>query len=144
MSFQAFPYTFPTGTFIDTNTGRPTQDWWRFLLSLFNRTGAGDGIGPHVSGALTAQGGSQTTALTLGSDWNNVQNVPAGTGVVIPPLKPGLDIWVFNGAAASVNVYPFSGAAIDQLGLNAPFVLAQNRLRCFQCWTTTQLFSYGN
>jgi hypothetical protein len=144
MSFQAFPYNFPTGSFLDSKTGRPTQDWWRFLLSLFNRSGAGDGIVPQVSGALTAQGSNQTSALTLGNDWNNVQNVPSGSGVVMPSMSPGNDIWVFNSAAASVNVYPFSGATIDQLGPNAPFVLAQNKLRCFQCWTTTQLHSYGN
>lgn len=142
--FQAFPYKFPQGPVIDLKTGRFTTDGQFFNLSLFNRTGGSDGIGPMVSAPLTAAGNSQATALLLAADWNDVETVPVGSGVIFPSMKPGTDIWVFNGNATSVNVYPFVGAAIDQLAVNAAFVLAQNKLRCFQCWGTAQFRSYGN
>lgn len=141
--FQAFQQNFPTGPIIDPKTGQLTKDGRYFLLSLYSRTGGANGA-LNVSAPLTAAGNSQATALLLGADWNDIETVAAGTGARIPPMQPGTDIWAFNGNANSVNIYPFVGAAIDLLAVNAPFVLAQNKLRCFQCWSTSKFHSYGN
>lgn len=144
MSIQSFGYLFvPTRKLVDQN-GIPFQDGRDFLLSLFNRTGAGTGIIPKVSAPLTATGASISTALGLATDWNLVGTVPAGTGVQIMPLQPGNDIQVFNSGANALLVYPQANAQIDALGNGVGFSLAPGKLRIFECWTLSQFVSYGN
>ena len=139
MSFQAFPYRFIKGPLVHPDTGLHTADGLQFNLSLFNRTGGSDCIAPTVTPGLIAQCNSQTSALLLGHDWNQIDAVPIGTGVQIPPMKPGLDITVFNNGQNPLNVYPFGGAAINNGAINAPSVLAPGQMLKLQCWTTTQL-----
>jgi hypothetical protein len=137
MSFQAFPYNMPLGAFLDNKSGQPSQDWWRFFLSLFNRTGAGDGIDPVVQTGLAAAGTGQSNALGLTADWNQVDS--GSGGVVMPAMKPGNDITVFNNTGGNLNVYPFSGAAIDGGAVNAALIMPAGQMRKFECWTTTQM-----
>lgn len=141
MSIAAYPYNMIQGPLVNPANGRHTNDGRNFLLSLFNRTGGSDGIGPMVTNGLIAQGTTQTSALQLGHDWNQIDNVAPGTGVQVPPLKPGNDITIFNNGNNPLNVYPFGGAAIDSHGINAPMVLAAGQKLNLQCWTTTQLRS---
>lgn len=141
MSFQAFPYSFIQGPLVNPSNGRYTNDHRNFLLSLYNRTGGADGIGPTVTNGLIAQGNAQTNALLLGHDWNQVDTVPLGTGVQVPPLKPGNDITIFNNGQKTLNVYPMGGAAIDSGAVNAPMALAPGQKLTLQSWTPTQLRS---
>lgn len=149
MSIQSFvqnffgpdPFTKPNGTL--------TVNASKFLLQLWNRTGGGTGIVPKVSDNLISSGASIADALMLIADWNYIGTAAAGSGVQILPLKPGNDIWVLNKGAHTVNVYPPDGIEIDALGAGSPYALAQNKLRCFQCWTadqgqTTFFVTYGN
>lgn len=145
MSFQSFPYNFPTAALalVDPKSGQPTNFFWQFLLSLFNRTGSSDGISPIVNSTkapqtpLTATGNSQATALALGADWNEVATVPPGSGVAIPSLSLGNDISVWNSSANTLLVYPPSGLAIGGLNANAGYSLGAGLLAYFQCWRTT-------
>jgi hypothetical protein len=139
MSFRSFPTSMVQGALIVPQSGQPTNFFYKFLLALFNSAGGGDGIVPVVSGALTAEGNSQQTALVLAADWNLVETVPAGSGVVMPALSPGNDITVWNASGSNLNVYPFAGAAINAGAANAAYVLAPGDLAYFQCWSTTQL-----
>jgi hypothetical protein len=142
MSFNSFPFNFPTAALpLVDNQGKPTNFFWQYLLSLFNRTGSADGIDPQVvPSPLTAAGTSQATALALGADWNWIGTVPVGTGAVIPAMKPGNDIWVWNAGANPLNVFPFSGAQIGSAGtINAAVALAAGHLAYFQCWSPTLL-----
>lgn len=149
MSIQKFLANFiPTAPLVDSN-GIPTINYGRpFLLGLWNRTGAGTGIVPVVSDPLTATGNAIGNALQLQDDWNDVETTPAGSGVAISSalnLQPGNNIWVFNGGVNNLNVYPPSAQAqIDALGNGAPYVLVPGKLRCFQCWQSTQFRSYGS
>ena len=146
MSIQGFSYNYDLRRKLVDQNGVPFQDGRDLLLALFNRTGAGTGIIPKVSPVpLIATGSTIADALGLVTDWNLIGIVAAGTGVAIPPLKPGNDIEVFNGGANALKVYPFSSTAqIDALGNGAAFSLAPGKLRIFQCWTLSLLISYGN
>lgn len=154
MSIQSFAQNFdPRNPLVDPATGIPTTNYGRaLLLALWNRTGLGTGIVPKVTGAdpsgppglLVAEGTTQADALAVTSDWNWFGTVAIGTGAIIPPLKPGNDIQFQNGGAHSLNIYPPIGYQIDALAVNAPFVLAAGKLRIFECWSLTQLFSFGN
>ncbi len=134
-----------TASLVDEN-GVPTRTvGGPFLRALYNRGGGNDGIVPTVSDPLTGTGATLSTALGLTHDWNLVTG---GSGVVISALlnlQPGNDIWVYNNGTGNVNVYPPSTSIqIDQLSAGAPFILAANKLRCFQCWTSKLFVSYGN
>jgi hypothetical protein len=153
MSAQALPTNFPAPkTPLVDKTGAATQDGRFLLLSLFNRTGAGDGIIPQVSGQsssanpqlLVAAGATQATALLLNDDWNYFGTVGAGLACLLQVTKPGTDSQVFNGGANNLNVFPPAGFQIDALGVNNPYVLAPGKLRIFACWSTTLLVSIGN
>lgn len=139
MSFQGFPYKFPQGPLVNPASGMHTTDGRNFQLSLFNRTGGSNGIGPNVNTGLIAQGNRQTNALQLGADWNQVDSAAAGTGVQLPMMKPGNDITVVNNTGNSLTVYPFGGAQIDNGAINEPVTLAPGEQRYFQTWTTTQV-----
>lgn len=144
MSIQRFAHNFfAAGPFVD-KAGALTVDASRFLLALFNRTGMGTGIVPVVSDVLVATGTTAADALGLINDWNLVGTTAAGSGVKILPLKPGNDIQVFNAGANSLKVYPPSGFQIDALGVDQPYVLAAGKLRIFECWGLTQLYSLGS
>ena len=156
MSIQKYPVQYqPTSPLVDKN-GVPIVGYGRaFFLGLYNRTGLGTGIVPIVTPppGLKATGAGLDDALLLTQDWNDVQS-GAGAGVAIASgldLKPGNDIWVFNGSGGNINVYPPDATSqIDALGAGTPYVLATTKLRCFQCWfaqaagITVQFRSYGN
>jgi hypothetical protein len=117
-----------------------------FFQALWSRTGGGDGIIPSIGAGLTAIGNSQTTALVLKDDWNEVDTVGLATpapGVQIPPLSPGQVIAIFNGGVNPLNIYPFGGGQIDALGINAAYPLAATKLQIFWVWSLTQLRSFG-
>lgn len=140
MSFRQWPYSMIAGSQSLSNqqNGQPTTNTYKFLLALFNRSGGGTGIVPQVDNSVTAAGSGQGDATVLTADWNNV-SAGAG-GVVMPTMQPGNDITVLNTTGGSINVYPFSGAAINGGAANSPVTLSPGELGYFQCWTNTQLF----
>lgn len=139
MSFQAFHNNFPQMPLVDPKTGLMTKDGRLLLTTMWQRTGGGTGIVPIVNGALTAAGTTQQNALGLTGDWNNVETVASGTGVVMPTLKPGNDITVRNSGSNPLNVYPFPGSQINANAINAPHVVAPGVAVTYQCWSTTQV-----
>ncbi len=149
MSAQAFATNFPAPkTPLVDKGGLATQDGRFLWLAFFNRTGGADGIIPIVKTGLIAQGSSQTTALALGGDWNQVTSAPSPSisgpfsGVIIPSMSPGNDIWIWNAdtnAFDTLNVYPFSSAQIGFGAANAAYQLGPGLLAYFQCWSTTQI-----
>lgn len=147
MSIQSFGTDFPKTTILLDPNGNINKTWLYTLLQLWNRTGLGTGIVPVVSDPLTATGTTLADALSLINDWNSFNNVAAGAGCVILPLKPGNDIQVYNGGANSLKIYPTTSQdQIDALGAGAPYVLASGKLRVFECWgnSPSQFYSFGN
>ena len=99
-----------------------------FFRALWNRTGQLNGT-YTTSDTLTATGTTQADALVLVSDWNNVTSVPAGSGVILPALTAGQQLWVFNNdPAQNLNVYPPIGSSITYQSVtgavNAPISVA--------------------
>jgi hypothetical protein len=144
--FQSFQQNFPTGAIVAPQTGLMTTLGKYFLQSLWSRTGSATGL-LQVATGLTAAGTTQATALALGSDWNQVTTVPAGSGVALPAMQPGADIIVWNAAVQTAPgqpallIYPFSGAAINNGAVNVPFSLPVGQLAYIQCWSLIQLIT---
>jgi hypothetical protein len=134
VSFQGFQQNFPQTPVVNPQTGHLTTDGRLLLTTMWQRQGGGTGIVPVVKQALAATGATQADAHALTADWNDVETTPAGSGVVMPTMKPGNDITIRNGGASPLNVYPFPGATIDGATV---FPLAAGATKEFKCWSTT-------
>lgn len=134
---QAFPPPRTTFVALDNTL---TKDGRYLLLSLYNRTGAGTGL-PSVALGIVAKGSGQTDALPLASDWNSVDTISTGSGVIIPVLAPGADCIVWNGGGNPLKVYPPVGSKIDALATNAAYSLAVNKMQVFRCLSQTLIRS---
>lgn len=81
-------------------------------------------VGDCASG-LTATGSSQTDALQLSSDVNEVTTTAASTGVKLPAnLSTGDSILIYNIGANTLSVYPPTGESINALAANAAYSMA--------------------
>jgi hypothetical protein len=139
---QDFPS--PNVAVLEKNTDVPSTVYQFLFQSLFNRTGGESGIFSKVDANLTAKGATQATALALNKDWNEIATTPAGSGVMLFNLLPGMEQTVFNAGANALKVYPFSKSPavhIDALGNNAAYSLAAGKEQTFKCWTDTHLRS---
>jgi len=95
-----------------------------------------------VNLAVSATGTTQAGAAPIQYVWNLVGVATAtANGVIMGSLSPGTEQVVFNNAAVNINVYPPSGATIDVLAPNSPFVLAPFKLQRFLCFAPTVYFS---
>jgi hypothetical protein len=139
MGLSAFAYNYdPRRPLVDANSGVPIRDGRDFLLALFNRGGGAAGV-PNVQVGVVASGSAQTDAFGLIGDWNYVETVVSGTGVVIPPIEVGSDCIVFNAGANTLKIYPSVVAPaqggpvqIDALGANNPYPLAAGKMQWFR------------
>ncbi len=85
--------------------------------------------------AITAfAGGGQTNATALPAAVNRVTTVATSAdSVMLPTAKAGLQIFVKNTSANSLNVFPASGDAINALSANAAYALATVKAAYFVC-----------
>lgn len=125
----------PQSTFVNKD-GTLSYDGYQYLLSL---QAANSSSTATVSNALTATGTNQATALALTSDWNEVTNVAAGSGVLLQALQAGQSQIVFNQGAHPLNVYPPPGGTINALAVNAPFALAAGSRQTFDFTSSSQI-----
>lgn len=108
-----------------------SYDGYQFLLNLLNT--ATSALSQQTVGTgLTATGATQATALQLGSQWNEIDSAPAGSGVLLAAYQPGQQQIVFNDDPShALLVYPSPGAQINALGTNNPISLAANSFKTF-------------
>ncbi len=74
---------------------------------------------------LTATGTTQGTAVLLTGGLCVFTTVASGTGAAIPDTAPVGSLWeVWNAGANDLNLYPLSGAQIQDFGANVPAVIS--------------------
>jgi hypothetical protein len=112
-----------------------------FFRALWNRTGAGTGIDNSVGLGLAALGTTQSTALALTDDWNQIITAAAGSGVVLPALAGGQSIFIANEGLNPVAVYPPIGSAIDALSVNGAYSLTNGKLQLYSFFSSYQIYS---
>lgn len=145
MKLTAFDALFPPepAVIIDPEKGtiaRPSGV--NLMRALWNRTGQGSGIIPSVALGIVATGASSLTSFGLTDDWNEVDTVPANSGVQIPQLQAGQGFCIiFNGGANTLRIYPIVGVTIDALGAAIPYQLAPNKMQLFSQWSISKLRS---
>jgi hypothetical protein len=104
-----------------------------------------------VDALVAHAGGGQPNALLLLNMINRIGTVAsANDSVRLQPAVPGENVVVMNGGAGnSMNVFPSSqaqggivgGDAINALGANNAFAMAQGAISIFYCWTAGQWFT---
>lgn len=127
--FSQFP---PQGLAPLASTQTLVNTYYYLLQTLYKRTGNNTGVASTVGQGLAATGASQTLALQLTDDYNEVLT-GAGLGVMLFQLQPPQQQWVFNGTVGNLNVYPQIGGQIDALAVNDPYVLASGTTQIFTC-----------
>jgi len=87
-----------------------------------------------ANGLTALAGGGQTGATNLTGQLNRVTTVAtAADSVQLPTAKAGMQIFVKNTSANSLNVFPYSGDAINALSANAAYALATVKAALFVC-----------
>jgi hypothetical protein len=94
-----------------------------------------------VATGISAAGSTQGTATALTKDVNVVSTVSAGQGVVLPTAVGGMRITVMNTSPTALNVYPATGAGINNNGANVAFALPGNGRLDFLAVTSTQWYT---
>lgn len=89
-----------------------------------------------VTTGIAAAGTTQGTATALTASLNYVSSVSAGTGVVLAGTV-GTSQSVYNGGLNPLKVYPPTGAAINQLTVNAAMNLPVNTACRFDVFSST-------
>lgn len=130
----------PQEPFVDPKTGILSYSGYQYLLSLLSAAASSLATATTALG-LTATGTNQATALQLGAQWNEVDTVAMGTGVLLSPYQVGQSQTVFNGGAHALQVYPPPGLQIDALGDNEPYSLAAGSRIAFETWSDSQIRS---
>ena len=130
----------PQSAFVDKLLNL-SNDGYQYLLSLLALAGAATPTASVATG-LTATGlNSQATALQLTSDWNEVDTVVAGSGVLLQFRQVGQSQTVFNQGLSPLSVYPPPGMRIDGGDVNAAFALAAGLRHTFDFLSSTQIRS---
>lgn len=130
----------PQSPFVDPQTGVLANDGYQYLLSLL-KAAASTQATATVDQGLSATGGNQATALQLSAQWNEVDNVAAGTGVLLSAYQTGQSQTVFNLGASPLLVYPPPGSQIDVLGENVAYSLGVGLRITFDFTSETQIRS---
>lgn len=86
---------------------------------------------------ISAAGSVQGDATALTTVYNSITTAAAGTGVILRAGSAGEWQTVYNGGANPVNVYPPSGANINQLAANIPHILSVNTACQFSFFSAT-------
>lgn len=92
-----------------------------------------------ISSAVSAAGTSQTDATDLTASINVVTTAAAGSGVQLPAMDIGDDIWILNLGSGAIWVYPASGERINNIATNGGFVLPQYTGCLIKKFTSTRL-----
>ena len=108
--------------------------------NLVGNTPVVDNVSFSSVNSLTAHaGGGQGSATPLTAAINRVSTVATiADSVILPTSTVGNTVTVINAGAASMNVFPASGEAINALGANTAFAVAAGKSCEFICTNTGQ------
>lgn len=129
----------PQSPFVDKSSLNLSYDGYQFLLNLLNRATSAIAQAT-VDNGLVSTGATQATALQLNAEWNEVDSVPAGTGVLLSVYQPGQTQIVFNDDLSNaLLVYPPPGQNINGGAVNAAVSIAANTRGVFYFVTPTEI-----
>lgn len=93
--------------------------------------------------AVSAAGTTQGTATALTKEINVVSIVASGSGVVLPTAVAGMVLIINNTSANTLNVYPATGGAINNVVTNSPYSHGLGASLQYYATSTTQWYTVG-
>jgi hypothetical protein len=126
--------------------GAFTPDAVRQLMRLFAQLAPNAQLGLFYELAadnLVAAGNSQATALATTSQTTRLATVAAGTGILLPPSAPGLEVMVINHGANTLQVYGLGTDTIDDIATATGVGQMPNSLVIYTCTTAGKWYSEG-
>lgn len=112
----------PSIRFVIGPTGNLTQDATNGGNIVLSK--ASTSVAQPVNVGVTAAGTTTADATALTGIYNTVTTVAASTGVRLPDVAVGSTVYVQNLGANNLEVYPFTGGAINGAATNAGITLA--------------------
>lgn len=101
--------------------------------------GQAQAIGGQTAATVTAAGTIITDAFDLVASNNYISTAAASTGVQLPNTPLGDSVWVYNGGANAVKVYPHSATGtINSSAAGIAVTCPVNTLMRFARWTSTK------
>lgn len=94
-----------------------------------------------TSAGITAAGTNQGTATALTADYNIVTTVSSNQGVILPTATTGRRLIIINRGSNALNVYPATGAKIDNGFTNAALSLPVDGFLEFDAASATEWYS---
>lgn len=134
-----FNLPVPQAPFVDPSLAL-SYTGYQYLLSILQEAANGQTTSSIATG-LVATGANQATAFQLTEQWNEVDKVASGTGVLLASFQPGQSQTVFNQGINPLSIYPPPGAGIDALGVNVAYTLAAGSRHTFDYLSGTQIRS---
>lgn len=113
---------------------------WNFEAGV----GAAGALPTQISvSGVTATGANQAGAFVLPADFNFISSTPAGTGVLLPVAKAGLDIFVNNHGGLPLQVYGNGTDTVDDIA-GATGVSQMNRsVVLYTCYANGSWYTEG-
>jgi hypothetical protein len=100
-------------------------------------------INSAVTG-VSAAGTTQGTATQIGNTISEITTISSGANsVVLPTAIAGMTLYITNNTSSALNVFPGTGAKINQLATNASFTHGANATLHYIAPTTTQWYTVG-
>ena len=93
--------------------------------------------------ALTATGSTQGTALQLTTEFNRITSTPAGTGVLLPAAKAGLDVIIQNHGGLPLKVYGAGTDTIDDVATATGVSQMDRSVVLYTCYATGAWYTEG-
>ena len=101
--------------------------------------GQAKGLNGAIASNITAAGTVITDAFDLVADVNAIGTCASGAGVQLPSCEIGDSLWVYNGGANTLKVYPDSSSAqINQIAAGGAMNLAVSTAAIYIRITTTR------
>jgi hypothetical protein len=126
--------------------GAFTPDAVKELMRLFVQLAPNAQLGLFYELAadnLVATGNSQATALPTTSQTTRIATVAAGTGILLPPSAPGLEVLVINHGANALQVYGAGTDTIDDIATATGVSQMVNSLVIYTCASAGKWYSEG-
>lgn len=100
--------------------------------------GQAKAINGSTATALTAAGTTQGTGYAINAGTVVFSTVASGAGATLPSAEIGDEVYVYNGGANALLVYPDTSSQINQVAVNSSVSLATNTAMFFKRITSTR------
>lgn len=100
--------------------------------------GQAKAINGSIASALTAAGTTQGTAYAINAGTAVFSTVAASSGAILPSCEISDEVYVYNGGANNLTVYPDSGSQINGVSANGGVTCPTNTAMFFKRITSTR------